>query len=340
MNLPYRFQEEPGTEPVLSVDGYFGAPGLNLSHWPGHETPEDLRHDLSTGSALLFARLDEGERARRAEGCVAVVNNHNDTDGLCATYAVLRPEEALAHEQELLDAAAAGDFFQVPNEQAFCIDQLVSRWRETETSPIALKLAECLDEPAQRQLVIEDLLERLPGWLEGGYTEHEDLYAPALARLHRDRAALQTASRDDLVHFDLTIWTGAPSTEFAPGRHAFHSDSDADRVLLLGPTSEGTSCRLVINTTSWFDMVTREQLARPDLEALCERLRELERAAGGESEWHTHGETNAAPELWCGAPDQPTFDEHNELLQLSQLSSEVLKHEIVEALRAVWVFPQ
>ena len=202
MNLPYRFQEEPGTEPVLSVDGYFGAPGLNLSHWPGHETPEDLRHDLSTGSALLFARLDEGERARRAEGCVAVVNNHSDTDGLCATYAVLHPAQALRRETELLEAAAAGDFFQVPSEQAFCIDHLVSRWREAEASPIAARLAECPDEAAQRQLVIVDLLERLPSWLEGGYSEHEEIYGPALERMRADVDSLKSAARDDLVHFD------------------------------------------------------------------------------------------------------------------------------------------
>ena len=340
MRLPYRFQEEPGTEPVLSVDGYFGAPGLNLSHWPGHQTPEDLRHDLSTGSALLFARLDEAERARRAEGCVAVVNNHSDTDGLCATYAVLHPKEALAREQELIDAAAAGDFFQVPTEQAFCIDYLVSRWREPEISPIAARLAECSDESAQRQLVIEDLLERLPGWLEGGYTDHEDLYAPALARLASDRASLRAASQDDLVHFDLTVWRGSVESDFAPGRHALYAETEADRVLLLDPTPEGTRCRFVINTTSWFDMVSREQTARPDLESLCARLQELERAAGGERDWHTHDTTNAAPELWCGAPKQPTFDEHNELLLASLLSPEILKHEIVEALRAVWVFPE
>ena len=86
--------------------------------------------------------------------------------------------------------------------------------------------------------------------------------------------------------------------------------------------------------------VTREQLERPDLQALCAKLQELERAAGSDAEWHTHDSPNPAPELWCGAAGQPSFDEHNELLKPSMLSPEVLKYEVVEALRAVWVFPE
>ena len=86
--------------------------------------------------------------------------------------------------------------------------------------------------------------------------------------------------------------------------------------------------------------MSRELLERPDLEALRGRLEELERAAGGDSEWHTHDTTNAAPEVWCGAPNQPTFDEHNELLAPSRLTPKTLKHEVVEALRAVWAFPE
>ena len=45
MKLPVRIlldpevsPEDPG-EPLLSVDGAWGAPGLNLSHWPGNKTP-------------------------------------------------------------------------------------------------------------------------------------------------------------------------------------------------------------------------------------------------------------------------------------------------------------
>ena len=73
----------------MSVDGAWGAPGLNLSHWPGNTTPADLEHDLSTGIALRFGRLDESDRAERAAGCVALCNNHFDTDGMCALFALV-----------------------------------------------------------------------------------------------------------------------------------------------------------------------------------------------------------------------------------------------------------
>ena len=52
MDLPVRIVDGPPAEPVITVDGAIGAPGLNLSHWPGNTTPKELRHDLSTGSAL------------------------------------------------------------------------------------------------------------------------------------------------------------------------------------------------------------------------------------------------------------------------------------------------
>ena len=78
---------EPGV-PVIAVDGAWGAEGLGLSHWPGNRTPGDLRHDLSTGSALLFARLPEVERHERAGGAAFIANNHYDTDGAMALFAL------------------------------------------------------------------------------------------------------------------------------------------------------------------------------------------------------------------------------------------------------------
>jgi len=107
VDLPIRVLLDAGTEPVLSVDGAWNAPGLNLSHWPGNTTPKELKHDLSTGIALAFARLPEGRQEELAEGCVALANNHFDTDGVCAMFAVRHPELALPRSEELLAAAAA-----------------------------------------------------------------------------------------------------------------------------------------------------------------------------------------------------------------------------------------
>ena len=139
MNLPYRFQEEPGTEPVLSVDGYFGAPGLNLSHWPGHETPLDLRHDLSTGSALLFARLDEAERARRAEGVILGMENEASTSlstaaltrrfidqlGTASVRAIWDPANELYASGGITPFLGVG----LPPAQTFLLSIVLSEWR-------------------------------------------------------------------------------------------------------------------------------------------------------------------------------------------------------------------
>src|SRR5262245_35017088 len=103
MELPIRVSGAGGeAAALLTVDGAWGAPGLNLSHWPGNATPADLRHELSTGSALRFARLAQAEREQRARGCTAIANNHFDTDGACALFAVRHPGRALGLERELL----------------------------------------------------------------------------------------------------------------------------------------------------------------------------------------------------------------------------------------------
>lgn len=83
---------------------------LDLTHWRGNKTPESLYADTSTEIALNFLR-------RGAPGKPAgplVVNNHFDSDGALAVWALLNPEEALRHEQLLIEAASAGDFNEWP----------------------------------------------------------------------------------------------------------------------------------------------------------------------------------------------------------------------------------
>ena len=230
MELPVRILVEPPAEPVILVDGLCDAPGLNLSHWPGQRTPAHLRHDLSTGSALLFARLPRKEREALAQGCVAIANTHYDTDGTCALFAVRFPALALPRAERLLACARAGDFFELPDLDAFRVDLIVSGLGG-EGSPLLSELAG-LDDHARWQRMTEHLLQRLPALLDGDLDPYRALFEEEVAHLEADLSELARAARTEDRALDLAVFAGGAS--FGPGRHAFHGRSERDRVLVLG----------------------------------------------------------------------------------------------------------
>jgi hypothetical protein len=330
-----RLVERAPPEPVLSVDGAFGARGLNLSHWPGHATPRELRHDLSTGACLRFARLAADDRARRLRGIEQVVNNHYDTDGTCALFAAARPDLALELEAELLDAAACGDFFRVPSERAFQVDALVSGLADDALSPLARELAG-QGGGERHQRATDHLLERLPAILRGDLAPYRALWEPALDDLRTDRAALSRAARAERAERDLVVWTAASGAAFDPGRHALFGSSEADRALVIGRRSAGTTWRLVVNTTSWFDLVTRARLRRPDLETLAARLNALAGTSpADEHAWRAQAPDDPAPELWFGRAEIERFAEQNGALAPTHAPRERVLETILAALPIV-----
>ncbi len=339
--------------PLLCVDGVFGDHPLHLSHWPGNRTPADLRHDLSTGSSLAFVKLAPEERARRLAGLAAAANNHFDTDGTCALWALYHPAEALAREEALLHVAAAGDFFHVPTDRAFCIDQVVAWSCDARRSPLAHELREAADR-ARYERATAFLFEHLAGLLDGELEPFRDAWEEPLETLQADRADLASAAREDLVHLEWTWWTaprGAASARggadarrgdaFDPGRHALFSGTPHDRILVEGPSEAGTTYRFLLGTRSWFDLSSPAPLPRPDLAALSARLNELEGTdPASASAWRSQADAGASPELWFGAADNPAFSEHaGASLHPSRLAPEKLRAEIADALRAALVLP-
>lgn len=342
MELPVRILREAPREAVISVDGAFDAPGLNLSHWPGNRTPRELRRDLSTGIALEFARLAPQRRAELARGCAAIVNNHYDTDGLCALFAVRYPERALELAAELLDAARAGDMFDFPSEQAFAIDRIVAQFAEPERSPLGVELAD-LDATARHERATLALLELLPQMLAGDLEPWRELWAADLARCRSERAELVVTPRDDLVHLDWTVWTAGPARFAlgAPGRHALFGSTPQDRVLFAQELGSGALYRFVIGTYSWFDLAERAALPRPRLEALAERLNALEGSAPSASHaWRAQPTDTPSPELWFGTAQLGLFEEHNSALRPSGLTPAQVRRALAEAQRAALALPQ
>ncbi len=341
MDLPVRIVEDAPDEPVLSVDGAFGAAGLNLSHWPGNRTPPALRHDLSTGSALRFAALGARERERLAGDAVAIVNNHYDTDGACALFAVRHPAAALPRAERLLAAARAGDFFQLPDQDALAIDALVEGLSDPERSPLGAELA-ALDDAGRWESALAHLLERFPAILDGDLGPYRPLWEPELAAVNADLADLRVAQRSEDAALDLTLWEARPGLvssrddargTFDPGRHALFGTSSADRVLVLGPGPEGTTARLVLSTLSWFDLASERRRPRPDLSALARALDELEGTTPeDEHAWRAQPRESPSPELWFGAREQPFFAEHSAALGASRLSPAAIRRALCAGL--------
>ena len=322
-DLPYRLVDRAPDGPVLTVDGSFGAPGLELSHWPGNRTPRELRHRLSTGSALAFAALPEAERARRLEGLTSIANNHYDTDGLCAAWALLHPARALDLREPLLATAAAGDFFQLPDEVAFVRDVLIQACVDPARSPVAKDLAG-LDDHERRARASEYVLEELGPWLASGLEDpplarHADLWRPALERLRNDLALLDGAGRTEHPDLDLTRFELAAPAEALPGRHALFGRTDRDRVLLSAPAGAGWRHRLVVGTRSWFDLDPADApTPRFDLAATAARLAEREPERDGAA-WRFDAGPQPSPELWFGGPTHALFEEHHRDLAASRL---------------------
>ena len=324
---------------VLCVDGAWGALGLNLSHWPGNQTPTELRHDLSTGSALSFVELSLEEQQRHSHGCVCICNNHYDTDGTAAAFALLRPEQALARKQELLALARAGDFFEDAGDAAVKLDAAIAGLSDPTRSPLSSEL-EARSDTERWQLASEHWLEHLPDALDGDLEPYRALWKPSIEKLERDRAELGRFLRDDLVHLDWTVWQ-APTAllDADPGRHALLGTQLADRVLVISPTHQhgaGHSYRLILSTLSWFDLVSREALPRPCLETLAAKLNELEGTSPPDEVcWRHQDASGASPELWFGTPELALFAETaGAALRPSQLAPEKVRAVIADELRA------
>ena len=352
-SLPFRLQTEPGDEPVVCIDGLCGT-GLHLSHWPGNETPAHLKHDLSTGIALNFARLDAAAQDALVGDAVAVINNHVDTDGCLALLATLRPEVALGHAQLLHEVAEAGDFFRAPSERSVGLDAAIEVMLSSEHSPWRERWRGCTPQQRHEQATLE-MLSALPAILDGRDSDANELAQLALLSFQSDRADLASCALDELVHLSLQVWIapyGASSTRaandisgpprgFDPGRHAMFGTTPSDRLLVLAPGAGGVTARLLIGTASWFDHVSSAPPPRPDLAALAARLNALEGSASSDdTAWRSQKTTGASPELWFGTTDLETFQEYaGPALRPSGLDPLAIKREVVEALRAAWTFP-
>lgn len=148
--------------PKIIVDTANCGRGLHLSHFPGNRTPPELKADLSTEVALRWAAHPNRTEYLRAAD--VVTNDHFDCDGMLAAYTVLRPTEALAHRAVLVEAAKAGDFFELISPRAVQFHHLVEAFMHSDRSPLSRDLKGCSTSERNQQCT-DAILAEMPGLL-------------------------------------------------------------------------------------------------------------------------------------------------------------------------------
>jgi len=278
--------------PFLCVDGVVEG-GLNLSHWPGNRTPSHLRADTTTEMALKLA----GDPGRDAwlQGVSVVTNNHFDTDGLLAVFAILQPEEARYRQRQFVQAARAGDFGEYTTPEAFKFDAVVTAFDDDALSPIADRLRG-LSEHERYQTLYDHLLGLLPGLLDDA-PRYKNLWTAPLQSLTRSLMRIRDVAR--VREHEGARLTVIEATE-PLDRTARFNMARHHRVLTATRTGGGWIYEMAFQIYSWFDTVTPPRGGRLDLAPLAAELDRLE--GGTEGRWTYTGNDSLDARLYRAGP--------------------------------------
>jgi len=344
---PLRFvfaPEQADPAHTLYVDGT-EAGFRSLSHWPGNTTPTALKHDLSTGIALAWARLSPAERRALLGPVEQVANNHYDTDGALSAFALLHPEEALRREAAMLAAAATGDFSVWKGEAALAVDLTVMRLTRAPASPLAGRLDGATDR--QRWAAGYDwLLEHLGAVLDDPFA-HRELWAEQHARVVADVRRIEAGTGVSVRPFpehDLALVSSdRPITSIGLNLAA----GDALRVLLVRPSEAGFRYLFRYRVESWFELVTRHPPRRAPLEGVVAALDQAEAQAarraprGGApaGRWWCGELTDPVCELGFGAASSASGSPFDDPELEDQPHSALLPSAVIDALRAAFAAP-
>lgn len=289
------FHEGLDPNETLMADGYSDG-YRTISHWPGHSTPGPLRHDLTTGSALIFAGMTPEQRRDLLGSFSIVTNNHIDADGVLSAFCVLFPELALKHKDLILRTAAVGDLAKWTGVDALVLEltlmREVERFEPLYGAPMTAQHLTNMAEAYQHcfRLLQEKLLAD-PFSVQNGWVKRRDQVVEDIRKFDAgEGVSITRFEADDLV----VIETDRPIT--AMGLR--HAAGDLYRVLLTYSDDEGTRYRFCYRAESWFDVVSIAPEPRITLDGIATRLNELEQ--NKQHKWWSTPNDWVVPELGFG----------------------------------------
>lgn len=277
-----------GDSPNIIVDGRSNqSTVLTLSHWPGSDTPQAYRDDLSAQIVYKFledrSRCDLDRPDLRRVDCVS--NNHFDEDGLVSLFSIIHPQMAEEHKDIFVDIARAGDFGVFENRDAARVSFVLSAWANSELSPLNSSVF-ARPYPELTAILYQELLLRLPKIIEKidhlkrYWQEEDEFYDLTQAAIAEGKVTLREHEAIDLL--EVTVEAGFPGIQrehpaswISSVLHpmALHNRSQCSRVVVM----QGRHYELYYRYESWVDFVSRQIPKRLDLTALAAKLSALEK---------------------------------------------------------------
>jgi hypothetical protein len=280
--LRYVSWAESLSRPNVVVDGYANdATVVCLSHWPGVVVPEPWRHDLSTGIALAF--VADGYPGLGADVEV-VTNNHFDEDGAASVYALIAPDDALAHRPLLEAVAEVGDFATGTDPAALQVAFSLAALADPARSPLPSSV---FDRPWADVTAAqyEHALALLPSLLAAPQS-YRALWADEYDRYLAGVEVMAAASTDEHPAIDLSV-----VSLDAPVHDVALHNAVSGRVLAV--VLDG-SVEVRYRYESWVQAPTRRPRGRVDLAPLADRLSDAERDG---ARWGFDGVDSITPVL-------------------------------------------
>lgn len=254
--IPYhKLQDTPN----IIVDGAANEhTQIALSHWPKSGTPWELKDDLSAQIALRYLK-----RPDLHVSADAVSNNHFDEDGLVSLYSMIHPEDAMRHQELLVDIAAAGDFGTYKIREAARIAFVISSFADAETSTPYMEHTASL---------YSDMLDRLPEIIS-----HPDRFRTYWETKEASLIADETAIRNGSIRIEeirpleFAIVT-LPESQSDCHPMALHNATNCFRILLMS----GSNYQFYYRYETWVQYISKRPLPRVDLTPLAEEFSQME----------------------------------------------------------------
>lgn len=257
------------TENVICVDANFPAK-LQISHWPGNSTPDELFADTST--EMAFKLIESERKDEYLKGINVISNNHFDSDGVIAAFVLINPAFAVDNKQMLINIANTSDFYEFTTEDALKIDIVLTNLMDKEKS-LYKDLIKDESFPNAAQLMYEKAFFLLPDLIDN-IEKYEEQWKENFEWFEKSEQSFITQQSVFSHYGDIKL--SVIESDFPIHRVSKVSQANHDIILSSIRNDGDRLYELEYKPYTWHSTTRQNQVQRKSFESLAEKLNQIE----------------------------------------------------------------